>query len=52
MRISLSKKGCSGLAYNMDYIKSDQIKKYDEVVEKDDIKIVIDSKAIMAVVGT
>jgi len=36
----------------MDYIKEDQIKKYDEIVEKDNIKIVIDSKAIMAIIGT
>lgn len=52
VKISLSKKGCSGLAYNMDYIREDQIKKLDEVVEEEGIKVVIDNKAVMALVGT
>ena len=52
MKISLSKKGCTGSAYKLDYIKKEEIKKHDEVVERDNIKIVIDSKAIMAVIGT
>ena len=36
----------------MEYIREDQIKKFDEVVEEAGIKVVIDSKATMALVGT
>jgi iron-sulfur cluster assembly protein len=36
----------------MDYVQADQIKKFDEVVEDSGVKVIIDSKAIMALVGT
>jgi len=37
----------------MNYINQDSMKKFDEVVELDNgIKVVIDSKAIMAIIGT
>lgn len=36
----------------MDYIRKEEIKRLDEVVERENIKIVIDSKAVMAVIGT
>ena len=36
----------------MDYIRKEEIKRLDEVVEWENIKIVIDSKAVMAVIGT
>jgi iron-sulfur cluster assembly accessory protein len=52
VKISLSKKGCSGLGYNMDYIRQDQIKKFDEIIEEGGIKVVVDNKAIMALIGT
>ncbi len=52
VKISLTKKGCSGLGYSMDYIGEEQIKKVDEVVEGSGIKVVVDSKAVMALVGT
>lgn len=36
----------------MDYIRTDQIRKFDEVLEEEGIKVVVDSKAIMALIGT
>lgn len=36
----------------MDYIRQEEIKKFDEIIVEDDIKVVVDSKAIMALVGT
>ena len=36
----------------MDYIKQEHIKKFDEIVEEEGIKVVIDSKAVMALIGT
>ena len=51
--MSLTKKGCSGLGYKMEYVKNEQINKFDEIVETEDgIKIVVDSKALMAIVGS
>ena len=52
VKISLTKKGCSGLSYDMKYLKNEEIKKFDEVVDEDGIKIVIDSKAVIAIIGT
>jgi Fe-S cluster assembly iron-binding protein IscA len=36
----------------MDYIRQEEIKKFDEIILEGDIKVVVDSKAIMALVGT
>lgn len=36
----------------MDYIKEDDIKKFDEVIETDGVKVVIDTKAVMALIGS
>lgn len=36
----------------MDYIKEDDIKKFDEVIESDGVKVVIDTKAVMALLGS
>jgi Fe-S cluster assembly iron-binding protein IscA len=33
VKISLTKKGCSGLSYSMEYVRDEQIKKFDEVIE-------------------
>lgn len=50
--MSLAKKGCSGLAYKMDYIKQEEIKKFDEVIETQGVKVIIDTKAVMALIGS
>ena len=50
LKVSLTKKGCNGLTYKMDYVE--KADKFDEVIDVDGIKVIIDSKALMAVVGT
>jgi iron-sulfur cluster assembly protein len=50
VKIGLTKKGCNGLTYSMNYVKS--AGKFDEIIEKENYKIIIDSKALMALVGT
>jgi Fe-S cluster assembly iron-binding protein IscA len=53
LKIGLTKKGCNGLTYSMNYIGQEGMKKFDEVVDIDNgIKVIIDSKAIMAILGT
>lgn len=41
--------GCSGLKYKIEY--ADEISKYDEVVKRDNITVIIDPKAVMHLVG-
>lgn len=51
VRIGLRQRGCNGMSYTMDY--TDKVNKFDEVVETDQgIKVVVDSKAVMFLIGT
>jgi len=50
IKISVRTRGCSGLSYAIEY--ADEISKFDEVVEKDDVKVLIDPKAVMFLIGT
>ncbi len=43
-------KGCAGLAYHLDYV--DKPGKFDEVVEQDGVKVLIDSKALFSIIGS
>ena len=50
LRVGVSNKGCSGLSYVVEYAK-DQ-KQFEEVVESNGIKILIDPAAIMFLMGS
>ena len=50
IRISLKTKGCSGLSYNIQY--ADEKNPMDEEVIVDNVHILIDSKALMFILGT
>ena len=52
VRIDVRRRGCNGYSYVMDYLKKDQIGKLDEVVEDKGVRVVVDKKALMFVVGT
>lgn len=50
IRIYVTTKGCSGLSYAMEYI--DKKSKFDEEINIHGIKIFIDPKAVMFILGT
>eukprot|EP00347_Sterkiella_histriomuscorum_P002123 403369383 len=52
VKIDVRRRGCNGYSYVMDYLKKDQISKLDEVVEDKGVRVVVDKKALMFVVGT
>jgi iron-sulfur cluster assembly accessory protein len=53
IRLEIRATGCSGNSYHMDFVQEKDIKKFDEIVSIDDAhKLVIDSNAVMKIIGT
>ncbi len=50
LRVSISSKGCSGLSYVVEY--ASEMKKFEDIVEYDGIKIFIDPAAVMFLIGS
>lgn len=50
IRIGVRNKGCAGLSYNLEYVEKPG--KFDEVVEQDGIRVLIDSKALFSIIGS
>jgi len=50
IRIGVRNKGCAGLSYHLDYV--DKPGKFDEVVAQDDVRVLIDSKALFSIIGS
>jgi len=50
IRIGVSTRGCSGLKYTIEY--ADAIHPMDEVVSHEEVKVMIDPKAIMFILGS
>jgi iron-sulfur cluster assembly 1 len=50
IRVGVRNKGCAGLSYHLEY--TDQPGKFDEVVEQDDVRVLIDSKALFSIIGS
>ena len=52
VKINIVERGCNGLSYKMEYIKEEGIQKLDEVIQSNHIKVVVDQRAVMFLVGT
>ena len=50
IRIGVRNKGCAGLSYHLDYVEEPG--KFDEVVEQDGVRVLIDSKALFSIIGS
>ena len=50
MRVGVTNGGCAGMSYTMDYAEAPQ--PFEEVVEDKGVKVFIDPKAIMFLIGT
>ena len=50
IRIGVKNRGCSGLAYHLEYV--DKAGTFDEAVEQDGVKVLIDSKALFSIIGS
>ncbi len=50
IRIGTRAKGCSGLAYHLEYV--DKPSTLDEQVEQDGVKVLIDNKALLNIIGS
>jgi len=50
IRIGVRNKGCAGLSYHLEYV--DKPGMFDEIVEQDGVRVLIDSKALFSIIGS
>ena len=50
VRVGVKNGGCAGMAYTMEY--ATDVQKFDEVVEDKGVKLVVDPKAVLFLLGT
>lgn len=50
IRIGVRARGCSGMSYTLEFV--DTVEPHDEIVSVEDLKVFIDPKAVLFIIGT
>jgi len=50
LKIGVKKGGCAGMEYTMDW--TDKVDRFDEVVERDGARLIVDRQAVLYLLGT
>lgn len=50
IKVGVKNRGCSGLAYHLEFVEKPGM--FDEEVEQDGVKVLIDSKALFSIIGS
>ncbi len=50
IKVGVRNRGCSGLAYNLEYVEKPGA--FDELVEQDGVRVLVDSKALFSIIGS
>ncbi|KAG5932802.1 hypothetical protein E4U53_001175 [Claviceps sorghi] len=50
IKVGVRNRGCSGLAYHLEYVEKPG--PFDEMVEQDGVRVLIDSKALFSIIGS
>ena len=52
VRIGVKRRGCNGYSYIMQYSEGNDVGKLDELIEERGVRVIVDSKALMFLIGT